>query len=127
MGKTTTTDNKQKVRTTMNTENLVNNITKLNAEITALTEARDALKAELCAQFNAGDKIQVGDTRVTFATRKTINAAAVEALPAFKKLPKAVRESVYDKPKLNTKKLAALDLLDLSPATTVSDVYATFR
>lgn len=111
----------------MNTENLVNNITKLNAKITALTEARDALKAELCAQFNAGDKIQVGDTRVTFATRKTINAAAVEALPAFKKLPKAVRESVYDKPKLNTKKLAALNLLDLSPAITVSDVYATFR
>lgn len=111
----------------MNTENLVNKITKLNAEIAALTEARDALKAELCSQFNAGDKIQVGDTRVTFATRKTINAAAVEALPAFKKLPKAVRESVYDKPKLNTKKLAALDLLDLSPATTVSDVYATFR
>ena len=111
----------------MNTENLVNKITKFNAEIAALTEARDALKAELCAQFNAGDKIQVGDTRVTFATRKTINTAAVEALPAFKKLPKAVRESVYDKPKLNTKKLAALDLLDLSPATTVSDVYATFR
>lgn len=111
----------------MNTENLVNKITKLNAEIAALTEARDALKAELCSQFNAGDKIQVGDTRVTFATRKTINAAAVEALPAFKKLPKAVRESVYDKPRLNTKKLAALDLFDLSPATTVSDVYATFR
>ena len=111
----------------MNTEALVNKIIKLNAEIAVLTEARDALKAELCAQFNAGDKIQVGDTRVTFATRKTINAAAVEALPAFKKLPKAVRESVYDKPKLNTKKLAALDLLDLSPATTVSDVYATFR
>ena len=111
----------------MNTENLVNKITKLNAEIAALTEARDALKAELCSQFNAGDKIQVGDTRVTFATRKTIKAAAVEALPAFKKLPKAVRESVYDKPKLNTKKLAALDLLDLSPATIISDVYATFR
>lgn len=112
----------------MNTENLVNKITKLNAEISALTEARDALKAELCAQFNAGDKIQVGDTRVTFAVRKTINAAAVEALPAFKKLPKAVRESVYDKPKLNTKKLAVLDLpIDLSPATTVSEVYATFR
>lgn len=108
-------------------ETLVNKINKLNAEIAALTETRDALKAELCAQFNAGDKIQVGDTRVTFATRKTINAAAVEALPAFKKLPKAVRESVYDKPKLNTKKLAALDLLDLSPVTTVSDVYATFR
>lgn len=108
-------------------ETLVNKINKLNAEISTLTEARDALKSELCSQFNAGDKIQVGDTKVTFAVRKTINAAAVEALPAFKKLPKAVRESVYDKPKLNTKKLAALDLLDLSPATTVSDVYATFR
>ena len=108
-------------------ETLVTKINKLNAEISALTEARDALKAELCAQFNAGDKIQVGDTRVTFATRKTINAAAVEALPAFKKLPKAVRESVYDKPKLNTKKLATLGILDLSPVTTVSDVYATFR
>ena len=48
-------------------------------------------------------------------------------MQAFKKLPKAVRESVYDKPKLNTKKLAALELIDLSPATTVSDVYATFR
>lgn len=111
----------------MNTENLVNKITKLNAEISALTEARDALKAELCAQFNAGDKIQVGDTNVTFAVRRTINASAVEALPAFKKLPKAVRESVYDKPKLNTGKLAKLGIIDLSPATTVSDVYATFR
>lgn len=111
----------------MNTETLVEKITKLNAEITTLTEARDALKAELCAQFNPGDKIQVGDTRVTFATRKTINAARVERLAAFKKLPKAVRESLYDKPKLNTKKLAALELIDLSPATTVSDVYATFR
>ena len=111
----------------MNTENLVNKITKLNAEIAALTEARDALKAELCAQFKPGDKITVGDTKVTFAQRRTINASAVEALPAFKKLPKAVRESVYDKPKLNTRKLAALDLLDLSPATTVSEVYATFR
>lgn len=111
----------------MNTENLVNKIAKLNAEIAALTEARDALKAQLCAQFKAGDKIQVGDTRVAFAVRQTINATAVEALPAFKKLPKAVRDSVYDKPKLNTRKLAALDLIDLSPATTVSDVYATFR
>ena len=111
----------------MNTEALVNKITKLNAEISALTEVRDTLKAELCAQFNPGDKIQVGDTRVTFAVRQTINAAAVEALPAFKKLPKAVRESVYDKPKLNTKKLAALDLIDLGSATTVSDTYATFR
>lgn len=111
----------------MNTENLVNKITKLNAEIAALTEARDALKAELSAQFNPGDKLMVGDTKVTFAVRRTINAAAVEKLAAFKKLPKAVRESVYDKPKLNTKKLAALELIDLSPATTVSDVYATFR
>lgn len=111
----------------MNTENLVEKITKLNAEISTLTEARDALKAELCAQFNPGDKLTVGDTSVSFAVRRTINAAAVEALPAFKKLPKAVRESVYDKPKLNTRKLAALDLIDLSPATTVSDVYATFR
>lgn len=111
----------------MNTENLVNKITKLNAEIAELTEARDALKAELCAQFKPGDKLTVGDTRVTFAVRQTINAAAVEKLPAFKKLPKAVRESVYDKPKLNTKKLAALELIDLGPATTVSDVYATFR
>lgn len=111
----------------MNTEGLVEKITKLNAEISTLTEARDELRAQLCAQFNPGDKIQVGDTRVTFAVRQTINATAVEALPAFKKLPKAVRDSVYDKPKLNTRKLAALDLIDLSPATTVSDVYATFR
>lgn len=111
----------------MNTENLVNKITKLNAEIAALTEARDELKGELCAQFHPGDKLTVGDTKVTFAVRRTINAAAVEKLAAFKKLPKAVREGVYDKPKLNTKKLAALELIDLSPATTVSDVYATFR
>lgn len=111
----------------MNTENLVNKITKLNAEIVALTDARDALKAELCSQFNAGDKIQVGDTKVTFAVRQTISAAAVEALPAFKKLPKAVRESVYDKPKINTRKLKGLDIIDLSPATTTSEVYATFR
>ena len=111
----------------MNTENLVNKITKLNAEIAALTEARDALKGELCAQFNPGDKLTVGDTKVTFAVRRTINAAAVEKLAAFKKLPKAVRASAYDKPKLNTKKLAALELIDLSPATTVSDVYATSR
>ena len=48
-------------------------------------------------------------------------------ISAFKKLPKAVRESVYDKPKLNTHRLAALEIIDLSPATTVSDVYATFR
>ena len=112
----------------MNTENLVNKITKLNAEIAALTEVRDELKAELCAQFKPGDKLTVGERNVTFAVRQTINAAAVEALPAFKKLPKAVRESLYDKPKLNTRKLKALDLpIDLSPATTVSDVYATFR
>ena len=108
-------------------ETLVKKINKLNAEISALTEARDELKMELCAQFNPGDKLTVGDTKVTFAVRRTINAAAVEKLAAFKKLPKAVRESVYDKPKLNTRKLAALELIDLSPATTVSDVYATFR
>ena len=111
----------------MNIEALVEKITKLNAEISALTEARDELKAQLCEQFNPGDKIAVGDTKVTFAVRKTINAAAVEELAAFKKLPKAVRESVYDKPKLNTRKLAALELIDLSPATTISDVYVTFR
>ena len=111
----------------MNAEILVEKIAKLNAEIATLTEARDALKAQLCEQFNAGDKLTVGDTKVTFATRKTINAAAVEKLAAFKKLPKAVREAVYDKPKLNTRKLAALELIDLSPVTTVSDVYATFR
>ena len=111
----------------MNTESLIEKIVELNTEIAALTEARDTLKSELCAQFNAGDKVQVGGVSVTFTTKKTINAAAVEALPAFKKLAKAVRESVYDKPKLNTKKLAALDMIDLSPATTVSDVYATFR
>lgn len=108
-------------------ETLIEKITKLNAEISTLTEARDELKAELCAQFNPGDKLTVGDTKVTFAVRKTINVAAVEKLPAFKKLPKTIRESLYDKPKLNTKKLAALDLIDLSPATTTSDVYATFR
>lgn len=111
----------------MNTEALVTKITKLNAEIATLTEARNALKAELCAQFKPGDTIQCGDTRVSFAVRRTVNAAAVEALPAFKKLPKAVRESVYDKPKLNTRKLASLDLIDLSPATKTSEVYATFR
>lgn len=110
-----------------NIETLVNKITKLNAEISALTEARDELKGELCAQFNPGDKLTVGDTKVTFAVRRTINAMAVEKLAAFKKLPKVVRESVYDKPKLNTRKLAALELIDLSPATTVSDVYVTFR
>ena len=108
-------------------ETLVEKITKLNAEITTLTEARDALKAQLCEQFNPGDSLTVGDTKITFAVRRTINAAAVEKLAAFKKLPKAVRESVYDKPKLNTKKLQALGLVDLSPATTVSGVYATFR
>lgn len=109
------------------TETLVNKINKLNAEISALSEAREELKAELCAQFSPGEYLTVGDTKVTFSVRKTINAAAVEKLAAFKKLPKAVREAVYDKPKLNTRKLAALELIDLSPATTVSDVYATFR
>ena len=111
----------------MNTETLVNKITKLNAEISALTEARDALKVELCAQFSAGDKIQVGDTSVSFMVRRTVNPKKVETMAAFKKLPKAVRESCYDKPKLNTRKLASLGLIDLEPATSVSEVYATFR
>ena len=111
----------------MNTETLVEKITKLNAEIAELTEVRDGLKRELCAAFQPGDKITVGDTSVSFMVRRTVNPAAVEKMPAFKKLPKAVRESVYDKPKLNTRKLASLDLIDLSPATMVSDVYATFR
>ena len=111
----------------MNTEAIVTKITKLNAEIAELTEARDNLKRELCAQFNPGDSITVGDTSVSFMVRRTINPAAVEKMAAFKKLPKAVRESVYDKPKLNTRKLASLGLIDLEPATKVSEVYATFR
>ena len=111
----------------MNAETLVEKITNLNAEIAALTEARDALKAELCEQFNPGDSLTVGDTKVTFTQRRTINAGMVEKLAAFKKLPKPVRESLYDKPKLNTRKLATLDLIDLTPATTISDTYATFR
>lgn len=111
----------------MNTEALVAKIIKLNTEIAELTEARDNLKQELCAAFQPGDKLTVGDTSVSFMVRRTVNPAAVEKMPAFKKLPKTVRESLYDKPKLNTKKLAALKLIDLSPATTVSDVYATFR
>lgn len=111
----------------MNTEALVAKIIKLNTEIAELTEVRDGLKRELCAAFQPGDKITVGDTSVSFMVRRTVNPAAVEKLPAFKKLPKAVRESVYDKPKLNTRKLAALGLIDLSSATTVSDTYATFR
>ena len=111
----------------MNTEALVAKIIKLNAEIAELTEVRDGLKRELCAGFQPGDKITVGDTSVSFMVRRTVNPAAVEKMAAFKKLPKVVRESVYDKPKLNTRKLAALELIDLSPATTVSDVYATFR
>lgn len=111
----------------MNTETLVEKITNLNAEIAALTEARDALKAQLCEQFNPGDSLTVGDTKVTFAQRRTINAGMVEKLAAFKKLPKSIRESLYDKPKLNTRKLATLDLIDLTPATTFSDTYATFR
>lgn len=111
----------------MNTETLVEKITKLNAEIATLTEARDALKTQLCEQFNPGDSLTVGNTRITFAQRKTINAGMVEKLAAFKKLPKAVRESLYDKPKLNTRKLATLNLIDLTPATTISDTYVTFR
>ena len=111
----------------MNTEALVTRITQLNTEIAELTEARDNLKRELCTAFQPGDKITVGDTSVSFMVRRTVNPAAVEKLAAFKKLPKAVRESVYDKPKLNTRKLASLGLIDLEPATNVSEIYATFR
>ena len=111
----------------MNTEALVEKIIKLNAEIAELTEVRDGLKRELCAAFQPGDKLTVGDTDVSFMVRRTVNPAVVEKMPAFKKLPKAVREACYDKPRLNTRKLASLGLIDLSQATTVSDVYATFR
>lgn len=111
----------------MNTEALVTRISKLNAEIAELTEIRDGLKQELCAAFHPGDKITVGDTSVSFMVRRTVNPAVVEKMPAFKRLPKAVREACYDKPKLNTRKLASLDLIDLEPATSVSEVYATFR
>ena len=111
----------------MNTEALVTRIVKLNTEIAALTAARDNLKRELCAAFQPGDKITVGDTSVLFTVRRSVNPAAVEKMPAFKKLPKAVRESCYDRPKLNTRKLASLGLIDLEPATNVSEVYATFR
>lgn len=111
----------------MNTEALVTRIIKLNTEIAELTEARDNLKRELCTAFQPGDKITVGDTSVSFMVRRTVNPAAVEKMAAFKKLPKAVREACYDKPKLNTRKLASLGLIDLEPATNVSEVYATFR
>ena len=111
----------------MDTETLVKKIIKLNTEIAELTEVRDGLKRELCAGFQTGDKITVGDTSVSFMVRRTVNPAAVEEMTAFKKLPKAVREACYDKPKLNTRKLASLNLIDLEPATNVSEVYATFR
>lgn len=111
----------------MNDEKLIEKIIKLNEEITALTEARDELRTQLCASHEAGEVLQHGDTRVSFSVRRTVNAAAVEKMAAFKKLPKAVREACYDKPKLNTKKVTALGLIDLEPATKVSDVYATFR
>lgn len=111
----------------MNDEKLIVKIIKLNEEITALTEARDELRAQLCASHEPGESIQVGDTRVSFSVRRTINAEAVEKMAAFKKLAKAVRESCYDRPKLNTKKVAALGLIDLEPATKTSEVYVTFR
>lgn len=111
----------------MNTEALITRITQLNAEIAELTEARDSLKRELCTGFQPGDRITVGDTSVSFMVRRTVNPAAVEKMTAFKKLPKAVREACYDKPKLNTRKLAKLGVIDLEPATNVSEVYATFR
>lgn len=111
----------------MNTDALVAKIVKLNTEITELTEVRDRLKRELCAAFQPGDKFTVGDTSVSFTVRRTVNPAVVETMPAFKKLPKAVQEACYDKPKLNTRKLASLGLIDLEPATNVSEVYAVFR
>lgn len=111
----------------MNTEELVTRISKLNTEIAELTEVRDGLKRELCAAFQPGDKITVGDMSVSFMVRRTVNPAVVENMAAFKKLPKAVREACYDKPKLNTRKLASLGLIDLESATNVSEVYATFR
>lgn len=111
----------------MNTEALVTKIIKLNTEIAELTEARDKLKQELCAAFQPGDKITVGDTSVSFMVRRTVNPAVVEKMEAFKKLPKAVLEACYDKPKLNTRRLASLGLIDLEPATNVSEVYAMFR
>ena len=111
----------------MNDEKLIKNIIKLNEDIAALTEARDELRAQLCAGREPGDALQYGDTRVSFSVRRTINGAVVEKMAAFKKLPKAVRESCYDKPKLNTKKVAALGLIDLAPATKTSEVYVTFR
>ena len=111
----------------MNDEKLIAKIIKLNEEITALTEARDELRAQLCAGREPGEALQYGDTRVSFSVRRTINAAAVEKMAAFKKLPKAVRQACYDKPKLNTKKVAALGMIDLSQATKTSEVYVTFR
>lgn len=111
----------------MNTEALVAKIIKLNTEIAELTEVRDGLKRELCAGFQHGDKLTVGDTSVSFTVRRTVNPEMVERMAAFKKLPKAVREACYDKPKLNTRKVAGLGLIDLEPATNVSEVYATFR
>mgnify|MGYP000059093329 FL=1 len=104
----------------------IKKILALNAEIQALTEARDALKWELCAEHVAGDRL-VADTGETlaFSTRKTVNPRAVEKLPAFKKLPKAVREQCYVS-KLDTKRVAALGI-DLSDATKESGVYLTIR
>lgn len=111
----------------MEDEKLIEKIIKLNQEIQMLTEARDELRARLCASHEAGEVVQYGDTRVSFSVRRTVNAAAVEKMAAFKKLPKAVRQACYDKPKLNTKKVAALGLIDLEPATKTSEVYVTFR
>lgn len=111
----------------MNDEKLIEKIIKLNQEIATLTEARDELRSQLCAGREPGETLQYGDTRVSFAVRRTVNGAVVEKMAAFKKLPKAVREACYDKPKLNTKKVAALGLIDLEPATKTSDVYVTFR
>lgn len=109
----------------MNDEQLISRIIKLNAEIDSLQHVRDGLKAQLCAVHNPGDKMQHGDTQVSFSVRRTVNAQAVEQLKAFKALPKTVREKCYTS-KIDTKRVAALGV-DLSPATKTSDVYVTFR
>lgn len=109
----------------MNDEQLISRIIQLNAEIDSLQQARDELKEQLCKTHNSGDRIQHGDTQVSFSVRRTVNPQAVEQLKAFKALPKTVREKCYVR-KIDTKRVAALGV-DLSPATKVSDVYVTFR
>lgn len=110
----------------MNEEQLIKKIIQLNTEIDTLQQAREELKAQLCRMHTAGDKVMsdTGQT-LTFAVRHTVNTQAVETLPAFKKLPKEVRDKCYVS-KLDTKRVAALGV-DLSPATKISGVYVTIR